>query len=180
VLTVLIGETADHKWQYDIVTDIPGVCFCSLVGHPLASREEAEKGALGGLALLGPPLQPADDYEPEDLDGWETIRVNGSVAGASEGRHCGLPKNGILSSASLFGEAAAGLMIQRKPLFKRSAALLFRNRRREGEQRQDVFPSAALARSSKTATLTTPACEIATAPRRDSQCVCTWKVELLA
>jgi hypothetical protein len=62
VLTVLIGETADHKWHYDIVTDIPGVCFGSPVGRPLASREEAEKAALGGLALLGAPLQPADDY----------------------------------------------------------------------------------------------------------------------
>jgi hypothetical protein len=79
VLTVLIGETADRKWQFDIVTDIPGVCFGSPVGHPLASREEAEKDALGGLALLGAPLQPADDYEPEDLDGWEPIRVNGTM-----------------------------------------------------------------------------------------------------
>ena len=84
VLTVLIGETADHKWQYDIVTDILGVCFGSPVGRPLASREEAEKGALGGLALLGAPLQPADDYEPEDLEGWKPIRVNRSVFGVAK------------------------------------------------------------------------------------------------
>jgi hypothetical protein len=83
VLTVLIGETADHKWQYDIVTDIPGVCFGSPIGRPLASREEAEKGALGGLALLGAPLQPADDYEPEDLDGRKPIRVNRRVFGVA-------------------------------------------------------------------------------------------------
>ena len=84
VLTVLIGETTDHKWQYDIVTDVPGVCFGSPVGRPLASREEAEKAALGGLALLGSPLQPADDYEPEDLDGWKPIRVNRSVFGVAK------------------------------------------------------------------------------------------------
>jgi hypothetical protein len=83
VLTVLIGETADDKWQYDIVTDIPGVCFGSPIGRPLASREEAEKRALGGLALLGAPLQPADDYEPEDLDGRKPIRVNRSVFGVA-------------------------------------------------------------------------------------------------
>jgi hypothetical protein len=82
VLTVLIGETADPKWQDDIVTDVPGVCFGSPVGHPLASREEAEKGALSGLAPLGAPLQPAEDYEPQDPGGWEPIRVNGSVFGA--------------------------------------------------------------------------------------------------
>jgi hypothetical protein len=84
VLTVLIGETKDHKWQYDIVTDVPGVCFGSPVGRPLASREEAEKGALGGLALLGAPLQPADDYEAEDLDGLKPIRVNRSVFGVAK------------------------------------------------------------------------------------------------
>ena len=66
------------------MTDIPGVCFGSPVGRPLASREEAEKGALGGLALLGAPLQPADDYEPEDLDGWKPIRVNRSVFGVAK------------------------------------------------------------------------------------------------
>lgn len=49
VLTALIGETADHNWQFDIVTDIPGVCFASPVGRRLASREEAERAALGGL-----------------------------------------------------------------------------------------------------------------------------------
>src|ERR1700730_16915822 len=64
VLTVLIGETADHKWQYDIVTDIPGVCFGSPVGRPLAGREEAEKAALGGLALLGAPLQRPTTMSP--------------------------------------------------------------------------------------------------------------------
>jgi hypothetical protein len=53
VVTVLIGETADHNWQFDIVTDIPGLCFGSPVGHPLASREEAEKGALGRARALG-------------------------------------------------------------------------------------------------------------------------------
>jgi hypothetical protein len=84
VLTVLIGETADHKWQFDIVTDIPGVCFGSPVGRPLASREEAEKGALSALALLGMPLPPADDYEPADLDGWEPIRVNGTMYGVAK------------------------------------------------------------------------------------------------
>jgi hypothetical protein len=87
VLTVLIGETADHKWQYDIVTDIPGVCFGSAVGRPLASREEAEKGALGGLALLGAPLLPADDYEPENLEGRKPIRVNGAMYGVTELRY---------------------------------------------------------------------------------------------
>jgi hypothetical protein len=79
VLTVLIGETAGHKWQFDVVTDIPGLCFGSPVGRPLASREEAEKGALGGLALLGASLDPADEYEPEDLDRWQQIRVNQTV-----------------------------------------------------------------------------------------------------
>jgi hypothetical protein len=69
------------------MTDVPGVCFGSPVGRPLASREEAEKGALGWLALLGSPLQPADDYEPEDLDGWEPIRVNGSVFGVAKVTH---------------------------------------------------------------------------------------------
>jgi hypothetical protein len=64
VLTIMIGETADHKWQYDIVTDIPGVCFGSPVGRPLASREEAEKGALSGLALLGAPLQRPTTMSP--------------------------------------------------------------------------------------------------------------------
>jgi len=49
----MIGETADHKLQFDIVTDIPGLCLGSPVGRPLASREKAEKGALGGLRLLG-------------------------------------------------------------------------------------------------------------------------------
>ena len=84
VLTVLIGETKDHEWQYDIVTDVPGVCFGSPVGRPLASREEAENGALGGLALLGAPLEPADDYEPEDLAGLKPIRVNRSVFGVAK------------------------------------------------------------------------------------------------
>jgi hypothetical protein len=79
VLTVLIGETADHKWQFDIVTDILGVCFGSPVGRPLASREEADKGPLSALALFGAPLQPADHYEPDDLDGREPIRVNGTM-----------------------------------------------------------------------------------------------------
>ena len=87
VLTVLIGETVDHKWQFDIVTDIPGVCFGSPVDRPLASREEAEKRALGGLALLGAPLQPADNYEPEDLDRWEPIRVNGTMYGVAKLRY---------------------------------------------------------------------------------------------
>jgi hypothetical protein len=87
VLTVLIGETADHKWQFDIVTDLPGVSFGSPVGRPLASREEAEKGALGGLALFGVPLQPADDYEPEDLDGREPIRVKGTMYGVAKQRY---------------------------------------------------------------------------------------------
>jgi hypothetical protein len=84
VLTVLIGETADHKWQFDIVTDIPSVCFGSPVGRPLASREEAEKGALGCLALFGAPLQPADDYEPEDFEDREPIRVNGTMYGVAK------------------------------------------------------------------------------------------------
>jgi hypothetical protein len=85
VLTVLIiGETADHKCQFDIVTDIPGVCFGSPLGRPLASREEAGKGALAALVLFGAPLQPGDDYEPEDLNGREPIRVNGTVYGVAK------------------------------------------------------------------------------------------------
>ena len=39
VLTVLIGETTDHKWQYDIVTDVPGVCF----GSPADDRWRAAR-----------------------------------------------------------------------------------------------------------------------------------------
>jgi hypothetical protein len=84
VLTVLIGETADHKWQFDIVADIPGLCFGSPVSHPLASREEAEKGALGALGLLGASLKPADEYEPENLDHWLQIRVNQTVYHVAE------------------------------------------------------------------------------------------------
>jgi hypothetical protein len=79
VLTVLIGETPDHKWQWDIVTDVPGLCFGAPVGRPLTSREEAEKRALAGLALMGAPHRPADDDEFGSLDHWEGIRVNGTM-----------------------------------------------------------------------------------------------------
>jgi hypothetical protein len=65
-------------------TAIPGLCFASPVGRPLASREEAERGALGGLRLLGAPLEPADEYEPEDLDNRLQIRVNQTVYHAAE------------------------------------------------------------------------------------------------
>ena len=33
---------------------------------------------------MGAPLQPADDYEPADLDGWKPIRVNRSVFGVAK------------------------------------------------------------------------------------------------
>jgi hypothetical protein len=69
--------------QFDIVTDILGLCFDSPVGRPLASREEAKKGALGGLRLLGAPLEPADEYEP-DLDNRLQIRVYQTVYHAPE------------------------------------------------------------------------------------------------
>jgi hypothetical protein len=43
-------------------------------GEPGGSRE-----ACSGLALMGPPQQPADDDEFESLDHWEGIRVNGTM-----------------------------------------------------------------------------------------------------
>jgi len=41
VLAVLIEETPDHKWQWDVVSDIPLV-FGSPVDAPCETREQAE------------------------------------------------------------------------------------------------------------------------------------------
>jgi hypothetical protein len=52
----------------------------SSAGEPRGSRERCSERA----RALGAPLHPADDYEPEDLDGWEPIRVNGTMYGAAK------------------------------------------------------------------------------------------------
>jgi len=77
VLTVLIDETVDHKWRWDVVTDIPGLTFGSPVGQPCASREEAEECAIGGLEMLGAEQTPSADFRNADVsnDGLQ-IRVN--------------------------------------------------------------------------------------------------------
>jgi hypothetical protein len=80
VLTVLIDETVDHKWQWDVVTDIPGLTFGSPIGQSCASREEAEKCAICGLEMLGAEQTPSEDFRNTDVsDAGLQIRVNGDT-----------------------------------------------------------------------------------------------------
>jgi hypothetical protein len=64
VLTVLIEETPDRKWSWNVVLD-NGLVFGSREIEPCASREEAEEGALAGLGVIGSSAEPAPDYTPE-------------------------------------------------------------------------------------------------------------------
>jgi hypothetical protein len=76
VLAVLIEETPDHKWEWDVVTDIPLV-FGSPVGAPCETREQAEHVVIGVLGQLGQQAKPAEDYEPvRDPDTKLQIRLN--------------------------------------------------------------------------------------------------------
>jgi hypothetical protein len=80
VLTVLIDETVDHKWRWDVVTDIPGLAFGSPEGKPCASHEEAEERAISGLEMLGAEQTPGEDFKIADVpsEGFQ-IRVNGDT-----------------------------------------------------------------------------------------------------
>lgn len=79
VLSVLIEEAPDHKWSWNIVVD-NGLIFGSREIEPCASREEAEQGALMGLATIGRSAEPAPDYTPElEPEKKLQIRVNGTV-----------------------------------------------------------------------------------------------------
>src|SRR5215472_7782770 len=49
VLTVLIDERADHKWRWDVVTDIPGLAFGSPESTPCGTQHEAEQAVIGAL-----------------------------------------------------------------------------------------------------------------------------------
>ena len=78
VLTILVGETYDRKWSWSIIVD-NGLIFSSPQTEPCASREEAERGASAGLAMIGRSAEPAPEYVPEaepDKKLW--IRVNGT------------------------------------------------------------------------------------------------------
>ena len=78
VLTVLLYETADHKWEWDAVTDIPGLVFGSPTSRPYATREEAEQAAVSGLEMLGVDQKPAGGYVPvPDPDTKIQIRLDG-------------------------------------------------------------------------------------------------------
>jgi hypothetical protein len=81
VLTVLIHEGPDHKWSWRIVVDVNnGIILGSPEGEPCESREDAEKGALSGLGVIGATPAPAPDYEPvAEPDDKLQIRVNGVV-----------------------------------------------------------------------------------------------------
>ena len=78
VLTVLIEERCDYQWSWNIVVD-NGLIFGSREIEPCASREEAEKRALMGLALIGRSAEPSPDYAPEaEPEKKLQIRVNGT------------------------------------------------------------------------------------------------------
>src|SRR4051812_43874283 len=65
VLSVPLYPTPDHNWRYDIIIDIPAIAYGTPERNPgYKTREEAEKAALAGLALIGTKGVPADDYEP--------------------------------------------------------------------------------------------------------------------
>ena len=65
VLSVLIDQTLEQRWCYDIVTDISGLVYGTPQDDPgHETREAAEEAALVGLALLGQRAGPADNYEP--------------------------------------------------------------------------------------------------------------------
>jgi hypothetical protein len=65
VLSVLIDQTPEQKWCYDIVTDVPGLVYGTPQDNPgHETREAAEEAALAGLTMLGKRAVPADDYEP--------------------------------------------------------------------------------------------------------------------
>src|SRR5215813_14935691 len=51
VLTVLIDETTDHKWRWDVVTDLP-VAFGSPEKKPCGTREQAEQAVIGALGMF--------------------------------------------------------------------------------------------------------------------------------
>lgn len=76
-LTVLIEETSDHKWRWDLVTDIPGLIVGSPETEPCSSRDEAEAVVLGCLRSFGMQQKPGPEYQPTpDLDTKIQIRVN--------------------------------------------------------------------------------------------------------
>lgn len=84
VLAVLIEETPDHKWSWDVVTDIP-LAFGSPVNAPSETREQAEDVVIGALGHFGQQAKPAEDYEPVlDPDTKRQIRVNGDIYIVSE------------------------------------------------------------------------------------------------
>jgi len=84
VLVVLIEETLDHKWQWDVVSDIPLV-FGSPVDAPCETREQAEATVIGALGQFGQQPKPAEDYEPvPDAETKRQIRVNGDIYIVSE------------------------------------------------------------------------------------------------
>jgi hypothetical protein len=77
VLTILIEETPEHKWSWDMVVD-NGLILGSRITEPFASREEAEEAALHSLGVLGQSAEPAAGYVPEaSPDNKLQIRVNG-------------------------------------------------------------------------------------------------------
>lgn len=84
VLAVLIEETPDHKWGWDVVTDIP-LAFGSPVNAPCETREQAEDAVIGALGHFGQQAKPAEDYEPVPApDTKRQIRVNEDVYIVSE------------------------------------------------------------------------------------------------
>jgi hypothetical protein len=78
VLTVLIEETRDHKWRWDIITDIPNLMFGSPELMPLETREHAEKAVIIAFAMFGQEGTPAEGHEPmADPRSRRQIRLNG-------------------------------------------------------------------------------------------------------
>lgn len=78
-LAVLIHQTKDGKWEWNVVLDTP-LILGSPLGEPVESREVAEEQAVSCLGQLGQLLKPAPGYEPvPDPDKKFQIRVNGDA-----------------------------------------------------------------------------------------------------
>jgi hypothetical protein len=78
-LAVLIHQTKDGKWEWNVVLDTP-LILGSPLGEPVESREVAEEQAVSCLGQLGQLVKPAPGYEPvPDPDKKFQIRVNGDA-----------------------------------------------------------------------------------------------------
>jgi len=133
VLTVLIHETADHKWAWDVVTDIPGLVFGSPTSEPCATREEAEQDAVSsGLGMLGVELISREGYEPvPEADTKRQIVLNDCTyivrAMPREWVICGITegmREFSLSTDALLASFANTLLRDRHPSYAAKVVLL--------------------------------------------------------